>query len=412
MAGKTNVLRLDFCWGDLVVGNLAVPAGRRVNLTTPHGEPGWALWRAEDAACELHIGDDEWLIEPGDRVEHRGLGLVCSTSPQEQTRRFGVSVDSNLLHASMISIAAHVCAVAALWLSPEPSLAAESGGGVAIEQLRRYITVPAGSAAKNGPPRFVARGERPEEGERLLELADARGEVAPRVTRAQRTQSMSEALDAIVRELNNGAPDEELARAVGDLSWVEPTSAAISTAGFGGLPTPRPVIDSGNGSAIVGIGHSRLKSSLQTAIDEAEARFDDMRDRPEELPEVPELPGAENITSDPIDELPDEVRNHILRAVRERQNSIRYCYESWGLPRAPSRTGRLTLEFTLQPDGHLTDISAEIDEASLRLVAECAREQAGQWYLGSVLEAEKRLMFRFFLQPAPEDQARGTQSVR
>jgi len=118
---------------------------------------------------------------------------------------------------------------------------------------------------------------------------------------------------------------------------------------------------------------------------------------PVQMQEVPDadVAGA-RIDADP--ELDPIVREHLTRTVRARHNVIRACYEAWGLAADARRSGRLVLELTLQPDGHVTDVTTQTND-ELRRVGDCVVRAAADWYLGDVVEQPTRLAFPFVLQP-------------
>jgi hypothetical protein len=85
--------------------------------------------------------------------------------------------------------------------------------------------------------------------------------------------------------------------------------------------------------------------------------------------------------------------------VHQRTNVVRSCYESWGIAENALRRGRLVIEFTLRPDGHLDDVTTT-DSGGLQRVGDCVRRAAVEWYLGDgLVEQPTRLSFPFWLRP-------------
>jgi hypothetical protein len=165
----------------------------------------------------------------------------------------------------------------------------------------------------------------------------------------------------------------------------------------------RDPVRAGNGNGAIGAGESRIAEELRKRIAETEKKARLMAPRRAMQTPVPvrlvDVPDA-HVTLVETEGIDPVVRDHLALQVRERHNSVRYCYESWGLAADATRAGRLVLEMTLNPDGHISDVRASVSNPALALVAECVEKMASQWYLGDQLvEEPRRLSFPFILQP-------------
>lgn len=393
--------RVHLAWRGTPLDTISLRPGGRLSTSLRSGARLDARFDDDEAlTLAVRIDGGPWLsLEPGvPALDPSGHTVAFEIDVREEAEPRPLAVDSHLLHATMIAGAIMVCAVSALRMTPTELPDRSPGGGLPAAELRRLIRVTSGAAPERGPALFVAQGRAPDEAERITDPVPAAGAPSRAVSRRTREPSVADTLDAIVKALNNGASGVDLRLTVGDLAQSTARSEQLG-AGLGGMLAPRRLLDDGAGSALVDAGSSRLsdllRRSAQRREDEAEAR---LRRAPRLVGPVSraDVPSGD-VTFDGLDPV---VRDHIARAVRSRKKSVRYCYESWGLASDPQRQGRLVLEMTLLPDGHLTDIEVRANDRSLRLVAECVEQQVGEWYLGDGLVDEpQRLSFPFLLQP-------------
>lgn len=399
---------------------------------TPASQPVWRvslLWqgtvldtvslkgvpKAKATALRLRTGEELKARVVDGGLEIRGTQLLVTLTPGQfcslpaghvlhadvdagspRIVSFG-GVDSTMLHATMIGVALQVCVFSALWLTPVTS-PSDVGAGIASD-ARRWLAMPGGTASSIGRATFAATGRKPLEGERV-ETKRARG-TPPLPARRGKGPSLDQTLEAMKAALHPG-DGGELRESLGQLS-LAPAQAPQLGAGVGGL-SPHDPVDSGPGSGVIGAGTTvALDDLLRRRIDDADLKTPRLPPKsptmfPVQMQEVPDadVAGA-RIDADP--ELDPIVREHLTRTVRARHNVIRACYEAWGLAADARRSGRLVLELTLQPDGHVTDVTAQTSSDELRRVGDCVVRAAADWYLGDVVEQPTRLSFPFVLQP-------------
>lgn len=329
-----------------------------------------------------------------------GHSLLATRSAQEGRAPELVALDSTLFHAAMIGAAVQACVVSALVLAPPRILDDEAGAGVKSE-WRRLLLAPGGTAPRQGPAAVNAVGRPPEEAE-LRENVREAGRRPPHRTGAGVTAE--QALEQMKRSLHLGNDGVELKEALGELAQAT-AQAPVTGAGMGGL-SPRDPEQAGAGNGLVGPGESRLPQLLRKRIEENEKRAKVEQNAPTRAPipvELIDVPAAQVSMADAAGqafELDPVVKDHLLMAVRQRHNAIRYCYESWGLAADVRRSGRLVLELTLRPDGRVDAPRVSVENDGLKLVGECVEKMAADWYLGDGLVDEpRRMAFPFILQP-------------
>ncbi len=311
------------------------------------------------------------------------LSLVLDPAPATERAASPLLVDANLLHTSMVVAAAQLCAVSALLFAP-PSVE-DMGGGITSHDLRRLMRHPADRAEHHGAPVMVAVGPRRAEAERIDRPRKRRGVLARKQTAP--APSVSEVLAELERVVNQGAAGYDLEASLGDISSLTPSSAELGE-GAGGLLAPRPMLDDGVQSGLVGTG---LDIHIQRPP------------KPVSLPPKPRrlaLPALETPAPDDEASLLTQNRSEIALKVRERSAAVRYCYETRALQRDPEKTGRIVLQFSLRPDGYVDDVEVHATDTTLHAVAECVTRSASEWFLGAGLVSEpRRLAFPFVLQP-------------
>lgn len=387
------VWRVSLLWQGTILDTVSLKTakGRSASLTLRTGEALKA--RIVDDGLEVSGPELQVTLRPGQfcalpagHVLHADVD-----AGNAQVASFG-GVDSTMLHATMIGVALQVCVFSALWLTPVTS-PSDVGAGIASD-ARRWLALPGGTAATVGKPTFSATGRKAAEAERV-EVKRQRGG-SPR---RGRVPSLDQTLEAMKAALHPG-DDGDLRESVGQLSLASAQAPQLG-AGVGGL-SPRDPAETGPGSGVIGAGTTVALDLLRQRIADADQRPDRLPPRqatfPVQLQEVPDakVDGA-RIDADP--ELDPIIREHLTRTVRGRHNVIRSCYEAWGLAADSRRSGRLVLELTLQPDGHVTDVAAETSSEELRRVGDCVVRAASEWYLGGVVETPTRLAFPFLLQP-------------
>jgi hypothetical protein len=194
----------------------------------------------------------------------------------------------------------------------------------------------------------------------------------------------------------------ELARTLGQAA-LDTARSEARAAGVGGLLSPRPLAEPGAGSGEVGLGESTLGEHLKKNDERLEKKeLKRKAVEPELRPEVTQalykvqagtVPEGE-VDLDPL------VREFLSERVREHNNSVRHCYETFGLAGDPQRRGRLVVELTLLPSGRVSDVDVRGDDPGLGGVAACVKERAAHWWLGDVRPDEpRRLSFPFNLRP-------------
>ncbi len=361
--------------------------GAGLEVTVP-GEPPFVV----DAA---QIGEGAHADLPA------GHALVASREIPE-ARVGGLSaVDSTLFHATMIGVAVQACVVSALVLAPAPAFDSEAGAGVP-GPWRRYLVSPGGTAPHTGPASLSMVGRPPDEVERP----------APERRRGRRPDSrtgqgmtLEQALDEMNRALHLGDDGTELKEAIGD--WAQAVARApVSGADFGGL-APKDPATAGPGNGLVGAGESHVMQALKRRIQDNLKQANAMPVQaprpaiPVKLMEVP----ATDIKLAPDEGFDPVVKDTLFDAVKRRDNAVRACYEDRGLRMDKSRAGRLTLELTLLPDGHVERPTVEVSSPELAAVGDCVRERAGEWFLGGgLVDAPTRMKFPFILTPHNEVQ--------
>ena len=356
-------------------------SGGQVELTGPDGEP-----IAIDAGVLTELP--------------AGHAVVATRAlPEADAGRFS-QFDGTLFHAAMVGAALQACVVSALVLAPRPQLDSELGGGLKGDLRRLLVT--GGTAPMRGPAEVAAVGRAPEEAERR-ELVRPEGQPSAPARGTRGGLTVEQLLDEMRRALNVGNDGVELRDALGEMAQATARAPELG-AGLGGLVPKDPAVEgAGNGS--VGIGEARLAEILRERVEKAkrDPRLAPRLERPVIPVELVDVPEAHVTTVSLTEQLDAQVRDHLSTQVRERHNSVRHCYESWGLAGDPSRAGRLVLELTLLPNGKVAEPKVSVDSTGLRLVGECVEKMAAEWYLGDGLVDEpKRLSFPFVLQPARE----------
>lgn len=402
------VLRLTLRWGDAVVDSFAVRQGEaskhELHELPRGGGRLHAAWDDDAQVVVLTLEDGEVAeVAPGGRAALGGFEAQCAYDMVVPRASRPFFFDGRWLHALMIAAAFQVCAVSAFLLAPVPVRDPEPGAGLPLSDVERFLAVPAGAAPREGPATFAAMGERPEEGERPELLPPAPRHMPPRTELPTVTFRAAPDPEACALcDLGASPPDAlgDLARTLGEDALDTARSEARS-AGVGGLLSPRPLAEPGAGSGEVGLGRSQLGEHLKKNDERLEKKaLRQKKVRPEPVPEKPvfrvdtaEVPEGE-VDLDPV------VREFLAERVREHKNSVRHCYETFGLAGDPKRRGRLVVEVTLLPDGHLTDVKARAEEPGLEGVAACVQQRASTWWLGDVLPDEaRRLSFPFQLRP-------------
>lgn len=309
-----------------------------------------------------------------------------------------VNVDSTLLHSTMISIALQVCAVSAVWLRAfdNPS---DVGAGLSVD-ARRWLSIPGGTAPAPGRPVFAPTGRKPHEAERA-QPARKKGS-PPLPQRKGKGPSLEQTLEAMKRALHPG-DDGDLRESLGHLSQAVAHAPVLGNAA-GGL-SPRDPVDTGPGSGVIGAGTTlALDDLLRRRVEQADKKALSEKSLPRQVFAVipADVPDADvdNSTVDTDPDLDPVVRDHLSRMIRARHNVIRSCYESWGLAADAHRRGRLVLELTLLPDGHVEDLQAQTSTLELRRVGDCVLRAASEWYLGDgLVPLPTRVSFPFVLHP-------------
>ena len=206
--------------------------------------------------------------------------------------------------------------------------------------------------------------------------------------------SLEQTLEAMKAALHPGDAGE-LRETLGQIVRTEARAPQLG-AGVGGL-SPKDPVDNGPGSGVIGAGTTvALTDLIRRAVTETEKRTTTAPPTttfPVTMQEVPDAAvNAARIDADP--ELDPLVREHLTRAIRSRHNVIRGCYSAWGLAADARRSGRLIVELTLLPNGHVSNIEATTSSTELRMVADCVVRAASEWYLGDgLVVAPTRLAF-------------------
>ncbi len=398
-------VQVDFLWGETPVDVITLAFGecRRVRLKS--GDVFDI--DARDVETVTIKGPSHEMVALTFEVPTPVGELVCVAreAAAESTRPGYKSYDGAFPHALLLAAAVQTVVVSALLLHPT-HLDDDAGGGLALQELNRYLKAPEGAAPNVGHGVFVAMGRPPEDAERATAAREALGRRTAR--RAPRTQapSLESVLAALSRAVNNGTQHGDLKDTVGDLA-VSAASSPQLGAGLGGMLRPRQATPTGAGSGEVGAGSKRVKRDLKERIRRLKKKADAnekalkkvakrrTREIPVGMPTTLEVPRG-SVRLDPV------VHDHIARTVGKFRNSVRYCYETWGLPTNPTSSGRLVLQLTLQPDGSVSNSRATIDHG-LRLVGDCVEKQSRDWYLGDGLVPEPTVLsFPYVLQPSAE----------
>ena len=395
-----SIWRLSLLWQGSVLDTATV-RGRRGTLRLRTGEKlKVRVVDTEDGAVGLEVLGDRLLVvlAPGQFCT-LPAGQVLHVDVDVPSARVAapLAVDSTLLHSTMIGVALQVCVVSALWLAPldNPS---DVGAGVSTD-ARRWLSLPGGTARDVGRAVFSAQGRRPDEAERAV---PARKKGAPLPKRPGKGPSLDETLEAMRRALHPG-DNGDMRDSLGELTKAFARAPVLGN-GAGGL-SPRDPVDTGPGSGVVGAGTMvALDDLLRRRIEQVDKKLRAERGPPRPvfpvtMTDVPDAAvDSSRLDADP--ELDPVVRDHLSRMIRGRHNVIRACYESWGLAADARRSGRLVLELTLRPDGHVEALNAETSTSELRMVGDCVVRAASEWYLGDgLVEAPTRLAFPFVLQP-------------
>jgi hypothetical protein len=388
-----SVWRVALLWQGTVLDVVTLKRARG----TIHLRTGEVLRaRAVEGAIEIEGAGAFIRAEAGVLTDLPAGHALIATHALPEPRVSGLSaVDSTLFHAAMIGAAVQACVVSALVLAPAPTLDFEAGAGMKSE-WRRMLLTPGGTAPTKGPASVNAVGRDPEEGERE-EPVRSKGQRPTH--RTGKGLTAEQALDEMKRFLHLGNDGVELRDILGEVAQAT-AKAPVVGAGMGGL-APRDPQNAGAGNGLVGAGESRIAELLKERIRQADKASPKLPRRearaiPVNVVEVPtaRVSLAADEALDPV------VKDHLMRAVRQRHNAVRYCYESWGLAADVRRSGRLVLELTLRPDGRVADPKVTAESPGLKLVGECVERMAAEWYLGDgLVEEPKRLSFPFVLQP-------------
>lgn len=405
-AANAPVLRLTVLWADAVVDSFAVGTEQASSHELRGGGSLRAEWDPELRVLVLTLDGDLVEVPPGGETALGGFVVRCHYDARCPPAARPLFFDGRWLHALVIAAAFQVCVVSSLLLTPAPITDPEPGAGLTMADLHRFLAVPAGGAPTEGTATFAPVGEKPDEAERIEHerppLRVARRDV-PTVTWSTTPSYLADSIETL---LGDETGTSDLARTLGEDALATARSEQAS-AGVGGLLSPRPLVEPGAGNGTVGIGTSQIgkvlekndvrleKKNLRTKKPRPERNVTDVKQAvfPVQQAAVPEG----DVSIDPV------VKDFLATRVREHKNSIRYCYETFGLAAHPNRSGRLVLELTLLPDGHVRDVDARVDDPALEAVARCTEQQASQWYLGDVLPEEpRRLSFPFRLKPRPK----------
>jgi hypothetical protein len=392
------VWRVSLLWHGTLLDTVTVRRRARVALRT--GEQ----WRIDVDGDALVLqgpdaGDDARLRLSAGQVAGLPAGHAVLVERDLPVPRVAADlvVDSTFLHAAMVGIAATVCMFSALWFAPLER-AGDAGAGLPSD-ARRWLTLPGGSARFVGRPTFSPRGRQAQLAEKLR-LERPRGTPSP-ARGPGPAPSLERTLEAMKAALR-GADGTGTRDAIGELTRAI-AAAPVLGAGVGGL-APRDPADAGPGSGLIAAGDTaRLRRELRAQRLRAEEKQDRSPPPPRPLYTATLLePDSAAVVGEQIDARPDldpVVREHLLRAVRLRHNVLRGCYESWGYGADRHAAGRVVVELTLRPDGHVADVVTESSEG-LGAVGECVRRAAVDWYLGDGLVDEPvRLSFPFLLKP-------------
>lgn len=406
-APDAPVLRLTVLWREVVVDSFAVGGDGPATQELRVGGSLQAAWDDEVAAVVLTLdGAEMALVKPGESATLGGLTVLCRHDALHPAAHRPLFFDGRWLQALLIAAAVQVCVVSALLLTPRPVVDPEPGAGLTMADVERFLAVPAGGAPREGRATFAPTGERPEEGERVSHERPPLQVNRDRVATVRWSSTPAFLAESLDKLLGDEGGTSDLARVLGDDALATARSEQAS-AGVGGLLSPRPLVEPGAGNGTVGIGESQT----QKVLDANEERLEKQLSKKEPLrkpkPEPKRAPQAKTVFPVTTTRVPEGdvsidpiVKDFLATRVREHKNSIRYCYETFGLAGDPTRQGRLVLELTLLPDGHVTDVTATTTEPGLTAVATCVQEQASQWFLGDVLPDEpKRLKFPFQLRP-------------
>jgi hypothetical protein len=392
VAGRQfQVWRLTVLWHGTVLDTVSLRPGN-THVTLRSGD-ALDVVIADDRVHVSGNGVDVDLVAGG-RVDVDGHAYVVDVDVAHARMPHDWSVDSTLLHATMIGVALQVCLLSALWMAPVGA-SLDAGAGLPSE-ARRWLSLPGGTAARVGRASFVAAGRRPDEAERVQ---PERKRGAPMPRRTGQGPSLDQALEAMKAALHPG-DGGTLKESLGQLTSAQAQAPQLG-AGIGGL-APRDPTDNGPGAGIVGAGTTvSLDLLLRRRVATADAKAETLPKKQQVYPvQMQDVPTAAvndaRIDADP--ELDPVVREHLTRTVRGRHNVIRGCYEAWGLTVDAKRSGRLVLELTLQPNGRVTDVTTETPP-ELKRVGECVVRAASEWYLGDVVDQPTRLAFPFQLQP-------------
>lgn len=401
-----RVLRLTFLWGDSVVDSFAFRTGETIHHALVKGGALKAEWDDELGVVVLTLDEcDVCEVAPGGSTSLAG-GVTVRCQPDQAVphAQRPILLDGRWLHALMIAAALQVCAVSALLLTPSRVIDPEAGGGLQLDGAERFLAVPAGGATTlSTSPVFAVHGDVPREAERLdpaLVKARAPDPLRPRISFAlPPAPTVEEALEELTGNTNHNNVDR-LRRAVGaDARWTAESEA--KAAALGGLLSPRELVEPGESSGEVGLGKSDMADRLRQQDEQLEntiaRRARSLRDIPPAqrlFPASPMTVPSGEVRMDPL------VREFIAARVKENANTIRYCYETFGLAAQPKASGTLTLEMTLLSSGYVADLSATADANVLEPVARCVEREAASWYLGDVLPAKpQRVSFPFHLVP-------------
>lgn len=396
-----RVWRLALLWQgtvlDVVTFRDARP-GRSARLTLRTGDAFAVRCTGEGDLVVTGRDGEPVLVQGGVVIElPAGHALIATEDIREATAGRLAGFDSTLFHAAMIGAAVQACMVSALVLAPSPQFDPEAGAGT-VGEYRRLLIAPGGTAPQRGAPSLNAFGRPAEEGERKEPVRSA-GRPPP--ARGGKRLTLEQALDEMRRVLRLGNDGVDMREAIGEIAMSAAAAPELG-AGVGGL-SPRDPAREGAGNGLVGPGESRVAELLAKRIQDVEKKSRQALPNRKEQPLMPvelvDIPEA-HVTLADSDELDPEVKDHLMRQVRERHNAVRHCYESWGLTADPSRAGRLTLELTLRPDGKVENPLVTVDGKGLQLVGECVQAMAKDWFLGDgLVEENKRLSFPFILQP-------------
>ena len=398
MSESSDDIRVTLHWQQKLIDTTVIAPGGRSILRLPDQSSAQVDYTEEG----VRISNDNLSVMLGAQqsASFGSLKVRTDTTTKTPSERMPFSIDATLFNAGLFSLCAHVLLIASFMFSPAADYGAESGGGLALEEVRRYVNVSMSGADKRGRAHFSPKGRKAHESEKLKEFKTQLGSRASSVVRSTQSKkhwSSQAKLNRMVAELNNGDEMGNLRRTLGDINWTAPQAERIKRAGMGGLSSPTDIVEKGNGSALIGLGESQL---AKTIASKKKTRRVKNLGKPSVKTEALNEEIKKNTSKQASAALDETTRSLIARAVQERSNTIRACYESFGLAQHDDGEGHLTLKMTLHSDGHLSEIHASIDDKNLRAVTRCVEKRVAEWNLGNLIEgAPQPLSFPYILTP-------------